>query len=81
MKKSTLFKAALLSGTAITLAACGGGGGGGSASTAPEVVPLSSQFGAGFSKDFMASANAEPVVPVAGDIIALTLTAEPLPIH
>ena len=76
MRKSTLLKTILLGGTAVTLAACGGGGGG-SASVAPLVIPLSSQFGAGFSTDYMASANSVPVVPVAGDIIANPVADDP----
>jgi hypothetical protein len=82
MKNSTLLKAALLGGTAVTLAACGGSGGGGSASTTPVTVPsLESQFGAAFNTDYFAAANSEPVVPQPGDIIALTLTSEPVALH
>jgi hypothetical protein len=83
VKKTTFLKAALLGGTAVTLAACGGGGGGGSATTTPPAVApsLQAQFGAAFNTDFMANPNSEPVVPQSGDIIALTLTAEPVSLH
>jgi hypothetical protein len=81
MRRSTLFRLGLLALTGLALTACGGGGGG-SASTTPVVVPsLESQFGVGFNTDFFANPNSQPAVPTAGDIIAVSLTTQPIPLH
>jgi hypothetical protein len=81
MTRKNLFRLVLLASAAVTLAACGGGGGR-SVSTAPVVAPsLESMFGAGFNTDFSASPNSQPAVPVSGDIIPLSLTTQPIPLH
>ena len=84
MRKSDTVKlAALLSLGAIALSACGGGGGHADVqASAPATVPsLESQFGTGFNTAFYASTTSTPAVPMAGDIIALDLTATPVQLH
>ena len=81
MSRTNIFRLALLGVVGLALAGCGGGGGS-STSTTPVVVPsLESNFGTAFNTDFFASPNSEPVVPMAGDIIALSLTTEPMALH
>ena len=64
------------------LAACGGGGGGGGGHVVTPPPPsLAAFFGASFEKAFNASAMSEPFDPAPGDIIALSLTTEPQPLH
>ena len=81
MTRKNLLRLALLGTVGMSLAGCGGGGGG-SASTAPVVIPsLESAFGVGFNTDFFANPNSQPAVPKAGDIIALSLTTQPMALH
>ncbi len=80
MTRKTLYKIMLLSGVAITLAGCGGGSGGGATVVLPQ-ARLEDSFGPQFGVDYRANPNSEPVKPVQGDIVPLTLTAEPKPLH
>lgn len=73
----------LLAVAASVLAACGGGGD--PPPPAPPATPAvtvrqEDQFGTNFASAFRASTTAEPITPVDGDIIALSLTAEPVPL-
>lgn len=79
-----LLKLALGSAAVIALAACGdndndvtitpppGGGGGG------DPVAFEDNFGAGFATAFQADANDDPIDPMAGDIVDIDPTADPL---
>ena len=67
--------------SASLLAACGGSGGGGlDVPPPPPPVGLIDSFGAGFAAAFRAAITGDPRDPAAGDIIALTLTADAVPI-
>ena len=63
----------------MALAACSGGGGGSAAVTPP--APLACQFGTGFCADYAAAPTAKPAKPAQGDIVALSVTAKPTPLH
>ena len=66
---------------AAGLAACGGSGGGGSVAVTPTPPPtpgIQSSFGAGFAALFSAGPNTDPGNPSASDIIALSLTTDPV---
>ncbi|MGD2133703.1 MAG: hypothetical protein PVI23_12990 [Maricaulaceae bacterium] len=43
----------------------------------PPATPLEDTFGTGFGTAFRADPNTDPVDPMAGDIVALDLTADP----
>ena len=62
------------------LAACGGGGSdGATAPPPPTMTPQGAQrFGLGFATSFGASANSDPRDPGMNDIIALSLTSDPI---
>lgn len=84
MKQKNLFRLALVGVAGMALAGCGGGGGSSSTTTmTPTPAPLSLQqmFGTAFATDYAANANSTPVVPAAGDIIALSLTTQPIALH
>jgi hypothetical protein len=82
MTRSTLLRLALLGAAGLALAGCGGGGGGSASTTTPAPAQsLEASFGAGFNTDYMASQFSQPVVPMMGDIIPLSLTAQPTPLH
>lgn len=73
----------LIAVAASVLAACGGGGD--PPPPAPPATPTvtvkqEDQFGGNFASAFRADPNANPITPVDGDIIALSLTAEPVPL-
>ena len=62
-----------------TLAACGSSGGGGSSPPPPPTTVVQEDtFGLVFGMAFRADANATPIEPKDGDIIPLSLTAEPV---
>jgi multidrug efflux pump subunit AcrA (membrane-fusion protein) len=76
-------RAGLIAVALSVLAACGGGGD--PPPPAPPAAPVvvakqEDQFGANFASAFRASPTSEPITPVDGDIIALSLTAEPVPL-
>ncbi len=61
-----------------TLAACGSSGdGGGTPPPPPTTVVQEDQFGAAFGTAYRTSANGTPIEPKDGDIVPLSLTAEP----
>ena len=64
----------------VGLAACGGGGSdGATAPPPPTMTPQGAQrFGLGFATSFGASANSDPRDPGMNDIIALSLTSDPI---
>ena len=63
---------------AAGLSACGGGGGGGGTTTSPAPAAFAAQFGTGFGAAFGASANSDPRDVASADVIAPSLTAEPV---
>jgi hypothetical protein len=80
MKRKVLLPAVA---AAIALGACDDYGDDGYTSPPPPPPPparLEDQFGARFGTAFRANANAEPIDPMAGDIIALSLTTDPIAI-
>ena len=78
--KRTLLTAAGVALLALSVSACGGGGGGGGGggTTTPPPASFAAQFGAGFGAAFGASANSDPRELAAADVIAPSLTAEPV---
>ena len=82
--KRTLLTAAGLALLALSVSACGSGGGGGGGlgggTTTPPPASFASQFGPGFGAAFGAGANTEPRDLAAADVIAPSLTAEPVPL-
>ncbi len=76
----TLLTAAVIVLLGASLSACGGGGGPGATVTPPPPARFDAQFGANFSTDFQASNNSEPHAVAAGDVIPVSLTAEPVPL-
>jgi hypothetical protein len=73
----------LVCGMGSGLAACGGNSGDASAPAPPPpvvVMPQENQFGAAFATDYRASPMSNPVTPVPGDIIPLSLTTNPVPV-
>jgi hypothetical protein len=68
--------------TASVLAACGSSDNVAAPAAPPSTptvtVKQEDQFGAAFAAAFRADPNAEPITPMDGDIIALSLTAEPV---
>jgi hypothetical protein len=79
MTRTNLARLAILGLTALALAGCGSGGGSSGATTAP--LRLEDHFGTQFGVDFRNSPNTPATKPAAGDIIPLTLTAPPMPLH
>ena len=75
MTWKTLSRVVLAAGMTTALAAGGCDGG---SNTGGFVVPIQDQFGAGFANAFNAADTDEPVEPVAGDIIALDATEDPI---
>ncbi len=82
-----LARAALAVAAAATLVSCGGssgsgdgGGTGGSPFVPAPPLPVQSQLGIGFSMIFGIAATGEPRDPQAGDVIAISLTADPIDI-
>ena len=70
---------------ATTLVSCGGGDGGGAGGgpgggpfAPPPTLPVQSQLGIGFSMIFGATANSEPRDPQPGDVIPVSLSADPV---
>lgn len=63
--------------SAALLSACGSGGGD-TAVTPPPAAIGPARFGAKFATAFNASPNSDPIDPAVGDIIALSLTTDPL---
>jgi hypothetical protein len=73
---------AALAVTASALAACGGHGGQMAVITPPPPPPkLEDGFGGGFGNLFRASANSEPVKPMATDVNAVDPSAAPTLLH
>ncbi len=84
MSKTSIGRFGSLGVLGLLLAACGGGGHGGTTATAvatTSAASLPATFGTGFATDFAASPNSTPAVPKVGDIIPVTLTGEPTPLH
>lgn len=80
--RRALRNTALVAFVAAGLAACGGGGGDKTVAVTPPTPPppatLQSMFGAGFATLFSAGANTDPGNPMTSDVIALSLTTDPI---
>ncbi len=73
---------AALAGAAIALSACGGGGQQAVVTPPPPPPPpqtFADMFGSGFGADFAAAANTTPSALSGKEIIAVSLTASPVP--
>lgn len=75
-------RSAAILGLGLSIAACGSGnngnsppGGGGNTAKQED------QFGMAFATGFRANPNSEPFSPQDGDIVAISLTAEPVTIN
>lgn len=80
-KMKSLLKLSILALAGLSLAACGSGGGGvRGPGPVPPVAKLEDSFGAGFATTFQKAANSDPREPAAGDVIAVSLTSDPVPI-
>lgn len=82
-KSQTYVRAGLGLGLALAVSACGGSGSDSSTAITPPVVVATAQedqFGTAFGKDFRAAANSEPATVSSGDIVAVSLTNEPVTI-
>ena len=77
-----LLTVAVLLGSAIQVAACSDGGGGSIFSPPPPTPPVqpvgAARFGGGFATSFAANKDTDPRDPVAGDIISVSFTTDPL---
>ena len=83
-KTQLLVRVAVAVGLALTVSACGGSGSSGSPATTPPVVTATAQedkFGTVFGTDYRASANSEPATTNDGDIVAVSLTTEPIDVN
>jgi hypothetical protein len=78
MTRKNIFRLLLLGSACTVMAGCGGGGGGSSTTTTPVTTTFEDQFGIGFNNDFAASPNSQPAAVSASDIIAVSLTAQPV---
>lgn len=82
LTRRALRDTALLAFVAAGLAACGGGSGDKTVTVAPPAPPppatLQSLFGTGFATLFSAGANTDPSNPMTSDVIALSLTTDPI---
>jgi hypothetical protein len=76
MTRKTIFRLLLLGAVGVALTGCGGGGG--STAPTPVTTTFEDQFGLGFGSDFAANPNSQPAVPSTSDIIAVSLTAQPV---
>ena len=77
-----LLKGVSLFAIAVALAGCGGthGDSGGSVATTPppqQTDKLAQLYGTVFAADFRLASTATPPVPMAGDIVPLSLTTQP----
>ena len=76
--RKKLLGLALFSACALTLSGCGGST---SSGPVPATTRLEDKFGTQFGVDFRKDPNTPATKPAAGDIIPLTLTAPPTPLH
>lgn len=79
IKRNILVRLALFGGAALALTACSGGGG--SSGGPPPLSRLEDFFGTQFGVLFRQGPNTVPTKPTSTDIIPLTLTALPKPLH
>lgn len=83
-KTQLLVRVAIAVGLALTVSACGGSGSNDSTATTPPVVTATAQedkFGTMFGVDYRAPANSEPATTKDGDIVAVSLTTEPINVN
>ena len=80
-----LVRAVAVGGLALGLSACGSGSGRSTATTVTTpVVTATAQedkFGTAFGTDYRAVANTEPETTTDGDIVAVSLTTEPIDVN
>ena len=80
--KQQLLRASTVIALAAALAGCGSGANAPAPTPTQTVTALQEdQFGVVFGTDFRNPANSEPFVVFDGDIIAISLTAEPVTIN
>lgn len=75
----SLITVTVIGAVAVALTACGGGGGV-VAVPVPPAPKLEAAFGAGFATAFQQGANTDPREPAAGDVVAVSLTTDPVPV-
>ena len=81
-RKTKLLRASAVILLATGLAACGSSGSSPTPTPTQTVTALQEdQFGVVFGNDFRAGLNSEPFVVSDGDLIAISLTAEPVTIN
>ncbi len=83
-KMQLVVRVLVVAGLAMTVSACGSSGSGGSTATTPPVVTATAQedkFGTVFGTDFRATANSEPASVNDSDIVAVSLTTDPVAIN
>lgn len=84
-KSKLLMQALLLAGLAISVAACSSKRSSSTATaTTPPAVTATAQedkFGTVFGTDYRATANSEPAIVNDGDIVAVSLTTEPVNVN
>ena len=86
MKRKTLLvlQASSVILLAVGLSACGGSGSYSPPAPTPTqttTARVEDQFGIAFGNDFRADPNSEPSPVSDGDLVAVSLTAEPVPIN
>lgn len=67
-------------GLVLAVSACGSDGVTSTVNT-PPAAPQENQFGSAFATDYRASANSEPANANDGDIVAVSLTTEPVAVN
>lgn len=73
-----IWRLCAVGGVAFALSACGNSA---SVTTPPPKINVASEFGTGFAATFAAPSNSVPQDPQDSDVIPLTLTAKPIPLH
>ena len=80
-----LIRTAAVGGLALALSACGSGSNSSTATTivAPVVTATAQEdkFGTAFGTDYRAVANTEPATTADSDIVAVSLTTEPIEVN
>lgn len=82
-KSQLLMRALLAGGLALSVSACGSNNSSSSQTTPPTVTTTAQEdkFGTAFGTDFRASNNSEPANVSDGDVVAVSLTTEPVNIQ
>ena len=83
-KTMMAMRIAAVVGFGMTVSACGGGSGSDATATTPPVIaatPQEDKFGTVFGMDYRASANSEPATTNESDLVAVSLTTEPINVN